>query len=397
MLRDIRSGLALLLSLSLCGLLSPAWAMDAKSESALQSLGDHERQLNAIRSAMIRSAQDAPTQVYATAWIDASGSLNESAYFNTDTRVRGVRVQSYLDQNGRRDEQRLAADIVLPAYLRKGMDPAACVDQAARWRMPISLHFKVIAGAAPQDEGLSAWLGSQIAEEATKLASSSVRWFITRPFTPPARQGAEAYWRAFLGATVDQTDWQMHVLLDRIDPPVVTSVKTALRDPALLWQKVTGESAPQPWRLSLTLINARTGEIRWGQQKVLPAERALDHHAGAVDLQLIRATIDEWLRELERQVACEPIHFTLSPVASGNPRSSVPVWTIRISDQSGFKAGDRLLVIDRQQVPARIFEPEAIRRVVLAEVARVGMRQVELRQLAGPPLDTRGDWVALPL
>ena len=378
-------------------LASPSWAMDAQSEAALKSLGDHERQLSAIRSAIIRSAQDAPTQVYSTAWIDASGSLNETSFFNSDARIRGVRIQSYLDQNGRFDEQRVAADLALPAYLRKGVEPSVCADQNRRWRMPIALQFSVVAGVAPQDEGLAAWLTSQISHETRQLSSSSARWFVSRPFVAPSRQGGQAYWQAFLGTPVDQTDWQLQIMLDRIDRSTSPSVRAVLRDPSIAWKKLTTESAPQAWRLSLTLMNSRTGETRWGLQKILSSERAPEQHAGALDMQAIRSTLDEWMREMEMKIACEPIHYTLSPVASGNPRAAGPAWAIRVSEQSGLKTGDRLLVIDRQHVPARLFEPEAIRRVVLAEVSGVGVRQVELRQLAGPPLAKNGDWVALPL
>jgi hypothetical protein len=55
------------------------------------------------------------------------------------------------------------------------------------------------------------------------------------------------------------------------------------------------------------------------------------------------------------------------------------------------------LVFDRQSLPSRLYEPESMRRVALAEVTRAGPRHTELRQLAGPPLPLNGDWVAMPM
>jgi hypothetical protein len=79
------------------------------------------------------------------------------------------------------------------------------------------------------------------------------------------------------------------------------------------------------------------------------------------------------------------------------PKENGMVWTLAAGEGSRLQAGDRVLVFDRQSLLSRVHEPESMRRVALAEVTRVGPRQTELRQLAGPPLPLNGDWVAMPM
>ena len=53
-------------------------------------------QLDLIRSRLIEAAQRSNINVRSLAWVDSEGKLHEASRFDSDARVRGVRVNSYL-------------------------------------------------------------------------------------------------------------------------------------------------------------------------------------------------------------------------------------------------------------------------------------------------------------
>ncbi|MFZ9759787.1 MAG: hypothetical protein ACO3CJ_10085, partial [Burkholderiaceae bacterium] len=53
-------------------------------------------QLDLIRSRLIEAAQRSNINVRSLAWVDSDGKLHEASRFDSDARVRGVRVNSYL-------------------------------------------------------------------------------------------------------------------------------------------------------------------------------------------------------------------------------------------------------------------------------------------------------------
>ena len=91
----------------------------ARSPTAKQ----HEAQLGAIRQAILQATMDRPTRVLSSAWIDDKGALHESAHFQSEAQVRGVRVLSYLQ-----DEQDAAPQVsaeVLPWGWREARTQAS--------------------------------------------------------------------------------------------------------------------------------------------------------------------------------------------------------------------------------------------------------------------------------
>jgi hypothetical protein len=68
-----------------------------------------------------------------------------------------------------------------------------------------------------------------------------------------------------------------------------------------------------------------------------------------------------------------------------------------VGTASGFRAGDRVLVMDRDRLPQRLVEPGALGQLAMAEVVQVLKDRVQLKQIAGPAMPSQGHWVALPI
>ena len=86
---------------------------------------------------------------------------------------------------------------------------------------------------------------------------------------------------------------------------------------------------------------------------------------------------------------CEPTPFVVRQDAEG--------LRLLASQGSGLRVGDRVLIMQPGWVPGRLLDPRVADHMALAEVIRTGPRHADIRQLAGPPVQSGNDWVALPL
>ena len=126
---------------------TPMASRAARSPTAKQ----HEAQLEAIRQAILQATIERPTRVLSSAWIDDKGALHESAHFQSEAQVRGVRVLSYLQ-----DEQDAAPQVsaeVLPWGWREARTQASeCKAPPRPWRLPLMVQTRVEQGFAGRQQ-----------------------------------------------------------------------------------------------------------------------------------------------------------------------------------------------------------------------------------------------------
>lgn len=317
-----------------------------------------ERQLEAIRQALVESTLSAPVRVQSYGWIDTQGQLHESTQFTSDTRVRGVRVQSYLEDPAKPPTLRVQVDSsTLPAGVgsKAPSDPQLCLAQQRRWRQ--GLHVEVVARER---------LGGLLLPELVRLSAGVEQAFVaaargSRRWVAQSRpaQGGSAYEQALFGRESDRSEWLARIeLLEMVGGLVEAQIEITAR----------GQSAPTR-RLQLALPASDT-------EAMGPAL------AGAV-------------AALDRQSACEPLWYSV--VGNGD------ALRLREGSAHGLQPGDRLLLVERQHLPGRLLEPGAARAMALVQVGAPSAGGTPLRWLAGPrpatptALQAPGDWVALPL
>lgn len=355
---------------------------------------DPELQLMAIRQAIAGAIEQAPTRVLSTAWIDASGRLHETTVYNTDTEVRGVRVLAYINDGQESREQqisRLAADVNLPHYLKAPTAAETCSEHTTLQRMPVALSYTVRTGSGELDASVAAWLKQEATQLNTDLSAQSARWYAEASSRVGAPHANAAYLSSLLGSVRESTDWQLHVHLSRINSPLRAAGSNQGETPTFL-RNWFSPREPEQWMLELSLALSGQAPV-WQWQKRLENEPRENAHAAVDVLKKLKEQLTQAIRDLDRQTACVPVQYTLKPIDT----SKKTEWVLTAGERSRLKAGDRLLVLDKQSVPARLIEPQTMQRIALAEVVKVGPRQTELRQLAGAPLPTEGQWVAMPL
>jgi hypothetical protein len=358
-----------------------ALAQPLRAEPAQSGL---ERELDAIRQALLRTTLEAaPTRVLSTAWIDTDGRLHESTQFHSDARVRGVRVLSYIQAPDQPASEPPTLGVVAPLPHGLGpkalTDPSACAADPLRWRQPLGLQLL----ASPTLMGEAAHTGQallQLAGQAWQAqAQRSQRW----RSTAQVALNLNPYERALLGPAPVATGWLAVLQLAPAQPAA----------PGMLQLLgLAGASQEAVFELSISVAHPLGGQPLWQASlplRVPQAWRSQDPSAWMVLMaDQLGGHMQQWVRQLDSASACEPVHFDLQ-------ETEAP-WQLNAGAAHGLRLGDRLLIMDRRHLPQRILEPGSTERLALAEVAQLGPRGARLRQLAGPALAGRGDWVALP-
>lgn len=355
----------------------------------------HERQLAAIRDALLQTTLQSPLRVRSTAWIDAEGRLHESAQFTAQTQVRGVRVESYLThdhQPGYRvqvDAMRSPFDTQLagqPGAVDD--DTMACSERHARWRqrvqvklrwsdgwsdLPLSLakHLQIqTQGLWSQDPSSDRWLW-----QASPSSFASVyAQHLLQPLPPPS---ADA--RAELTVAVVQPA--------SAPPP----------KPVLPWvsQKSVTPEAFLHWRLKIHMpTTEQERSFEWKMPLVYgpvsmhgkpSAGRFMGWNLPSNALQ----ELQQWMNQIDHQTRCDVVAFRVQRVGQE--------WRVMAQGEHGARPGDRFLIVDRAALPQRLLDPDALASVALAEIALIGRESSGIKWLAGPIPQEGQDWVALPL
>lgn len=346
----------------------------------------HEAQLSAIRQAILQATMDRPTRVLSSAWIDDKGALHESAHFQSEAQVRGVRVLSYVT-----DEKDAAPQVsaeVLPWGWRTAQTKATtCTAPPRPWRLPLVLQTRADSGFGGTQQFASQAVLNTVSQAWTQNMQSSQRWRALHKETPPE----SAYLRALTGPSEGTTGWTAELVLKPYAPEPDLNLRQA-------WHAMSRDVSDWRWTLSFTLGERHTPggpiEAHWQIEHVISIDPlAAGQNPSAWVHQLkepLQKQMQAWVQQLDKRSACEPIQFHVR-------RNGQDTLQLQAGLGSGLRPGDRVLLLNPSQIPSQMLEPGATQHLALAQVVKVGNDQTELQQLAGPALPTQGHWMALPL
>ena len=361
---------------------APMPSRAARSPSAKQ----HEAQLETIRQAILQATIDRPTRVLSSAWIDDKGALHESAHFQSEAQVRGVRVLSYLQ-----DEQDAPPQVsaeVLPWGWREARTQATeCKAPPRPWRLPLVLQTRVEQGFAGAQQFASQSLMHIASQSWTQQMQASQRWRAQHKASPPEN----AYMRALTGPSESPTGWTAELVLK----PHAAAAGFSMRQ---AWHALNQNENEWRWTLSFTLGERHTShgpiEPRWQIEQLISIDpQAASQNPSAWVHRLkeqVQQHMQVWVKQLDKRSECEPVQFHVR-------RSGQEGLQLQAGFESGLRAGDRVLLVNPSHIPSQMLEPGATQHLALAQVVKVGPERTELQQLAGPALAAQGHWMALPL
>jgi hypothetical protein len=329
---------------------------------------EEEARLKAIREALVLAAAQGPTRVVADAWLDDKGALREDTRMTSEVRVRGVRVRSYLQGNDQRrwqaevDAAAIDPRLTVEALAKRKACP---VPSEARWAHHVGWHLELAPAAA------SVWdyFGQQALAAARQpwQQASGARWVAT----PAAPAAESAYQRMLLGQGGPGAPWQLHMVLQASAAPN-NAVRLQLRA-----QLVAAPNRAQVWRAQ--------AEVMWPLGQAGLSAPTLPE---AVTRELAQLA-QRWQQALGERLACEPLHFALHREGGA--------LMLHAGEPSGLRQGDRVVLVNKHDIPAQVLHAGVVSRLALAKVESIEGQRSTLRQVAGPPVPTQGDWVALPL
>jgi hypothetical protein len=364
---------------------APAQTPLPAATAAAAPAQEHERQLQAIRQALLEATIDRPTRVIASAWVDDSGVLHESAHFHSQAEVQGVRVLSYIQG----DEPAVAkVDAqVLPWGLRPNKTAdGSCQSPPRAWRLPMTLQTRLDGGFSGAQQHASQWLLKATSQYWSERLSESKRW----QGQESARPASNTYSQLLSGSDEASAGWVAELSL---------SPQPAPEDQTQPWTQRMPWVAPA-WRWSLNLtVGRRTAPEQpiqplWTARQTVSIPIADIHNQPTAVLsklqQALERKVGDWIQTLEQDKQCDPLQFAVLRQAGSQ-------LMLQAGQGSGLRPGDRVLLMNPAHVPSRVLEPGATQHLALAEVVRIGRHQTELQQLAGPALPAHGQWVALPL
>lgn len=382
--------LPLLIASSMLGTLVPASAGDVVSNLPTEP----KKRLEAIQHALVNAAMEGNTRVRNAAWVDSNGRLHENTRITSDMKLRNVRVLNYLTV-----EDGVSAAIVAEG---RGVTPdeEVCRANLQRYRREATLD---VAQRIPAN-GMDAheWQGflTQARSRFVARAHAGRKWLLSASAPAPAT----SYERNLLGYTPDITPYQM--VLDVL-PAGALGIEPvrpkATRDQQALQMIKTAKDyvldapekrAPVPFVVRLSVYERVNQRLLW--QDAVPLfypERDVKHTSQPLPAGLLSEldnVIGRWQQRLDNDFACRPQNFNVL-------QESGKGWVINGGQAAGLAIGDQMLMMNREQLPARILEPDSGEHMALVEVTSVGNGRAVLRKLAGPAnVGRSGDWVATP-
>lgn len=354
-----------------------------------QRATDPESQLLAIRQALVDASLDKPTKVSTTAWIDEKGQLHQTSHFQTDAKIRGIKVLSYTleGQNELPRAQVQMEDLPWSVRMAKAEQGERCEPAPQQWRQPLVISSKIEAGFSGPELYASQNLLAHIESLTVRMAQQSQRWSVSKT----TAAAMDTYHQHWLGKGEEPAGWHLQVQLI----PVKSAATSWLgRDRLVNW--VQGSSKTQ-WTLKATFgqrhAPAEPIQVIWQRQLFIDATDMARSHPERWIRELLPGLEQElalWVPQQAHGSNCDTVQFSVT-------RMSGDKWLIQAGLGSGLKVGDRVLVLNSSRLPGRLLEPGSTQQLAIAEVTRVGRHQSDLKPLAGTSSPGSGEWIALPL
>jgi hypothetical protein len=323
-----------------------------------------EQRLEAIRAALVEAALKSNTRVSTTSWMDTRGALLELNRFSSEIRLRDLKIDQYKKVNQGEPAE-------LSTSTLASVVPVTC--NAPQARSPIRHVMRVsldlASSIAPAHHHLAQKIGFTARQVAVQASTQTQHW---RLMTDAAYK--RSYDRLVYGQGEESVQWSLQL--------TVLPARVNLNTPdhpafILAWQVQAGPDKPV-WFGAQNLLFGVTIPSSYGTPK-------LD-----VDtLASIEMTVRNMVKELDRQLACDPQSFAVEK----NEEGQLVIHAGRIS---GLRVGDQIVLADARLLPGRAIESGALDAAILVEVKSVSDYQSEIRQVAGKKQSFQGVWAAWP-
>jgi hypothetical protein len=357
-------------------LASAAANADASGRAAAETA---EARIEAIRNALVDRALQSEVRVRGMSWIDESGRLREHTLISSDLKVRGIRVNAYVENDKPRESVLIDAAAAISGNRN-------CAPPEARLRRPALVDIDY----QPKDGHSGQYQLAQIARAVDKQIendfSGKGTWQLQKQSHLPVHS-----------QLVNFGDRQSAPYLIRITIRQFRGAQYDTNAAAGIFRLITGlpraQEAPEV-AITMSLSAIGTDRVLWSDSTLLSlpaAEVSMQSRQPEEDLrEKIAHVVSNWNTRIETLLKCEPVFFNLSVTAGGEHR-------INAGAAAGIRMRDKFVIVDQTRFPSNVLGEEMLQAVMLAEVESVSRSSARVRILGSHPAIAGGRWVAMPL
>ena len=366
----------------LSGTLLPLFSVAGSHGPGNPDFNTDQSTLVAIKEALVAEAQATESKVVNTAWLDAQGQLHESLMVQSSMRVRGIQVQTYLDEI-----QKPRVEIALDD--KKGRLPDCFIKDDHLRRtvrvLPVKMPQSSVTG---MDQTLAA-SASLLSHRLSTYFNESDYWH-----GKGALREAGYYQSIVSGVRPDPARFELVIALSKgTKPKDHREERVPGSDPVSLFFKGTPPVHSEDWMVMTgRLTKVTTGEVIWSSGSTIRvAVRPVTYSSQPLPDEMVGkllAELNKWTNALDEYAMCRPVNFQITE-ADGRVEIDGGI-------NAGLKTGDRLLVIDGERISGRVLEPGSLAELSLAQVVRVEDDLAIIQYAAGAQLIDLTNKVALP-
>ena len=366
----------------LSGLLLPLASVAGSHSPENPDFSTDQSTLVAIKEALVSEAQVTESKVVNTAWLDAKGQLHESLMVQSSMRVRGIQVQTYLDEI-----QKPTVEIALDD--KKGLLPECFIkDDHLRRTVRISPVKIPQSSVTGMDQTLAA-SAAFVSQRLSTYFNESDYWHGKGPL-----REAGHYQSIVSGVRPDPVRFELVISMSKGAKPKDHQKERVPRsDPVSLFFQGTPSVHSEDWMvMSALLTKVATSEVIWSSRSNIRVPvRPVTYTRQPLPDEMVgqlRGELSKWTTSLDEYAMCQPVNFQITET-DGRVEIDGGIT-------AGLKTGDRLLVIDGERIPGRVLEPGALAELSLAQVVQVEDDLAIIQYAAGAQLKDATGKVALP-
>ena len=366
----------------LTGMVLPLISVAGSHGTGNPDFNTDQSTLVAIKEALVSEAQATESKVVNTAWLDAQGQLHESLMIQSSMRVRGIQVQTYLDEI-----QKPKVEIALDD--KKGLLPECFIKDDHLRRtvriLPAKMSQSSVTG---MDQTLAVSL-SLLSHRLSTYFNESDYWH-----QKGSLREVGYYQSIVSGVRPEPVRFELVVSVSKgTKPKDHQEERVPGSDPVSLFFQGTPSVHSEDWMIMTAhLTKVTTDEVIWSSRSNIrvPVRSVTYTSQSLPDVMVgqIEAELNKWTSTLDEYAMCQPVNFQITEV-DGRVEIDGGIT-------AGLKTGDRLLVIDGERIPDRVLEPGALAELSLAQVVRVEDDSAIIQYAAGAELIDATGKVALP-
>ena len=366
----------------LIGMVLPLISVAGSHGTGNPDFNTDQSTLVAIKEALVSEAQATESKVVNTAWLDAQGQLHESLMIQSSMRVRGIQVQTYLDEI-----QKPKVEIALDD--KKGLLPECFIKDDRLRRtiriLPAKMSQSSVTG---MDQTLAVSL-SLLSHRLSTYLNESDYWH-----QKGSLREVGSYQSIVSGVRPEPVRFELVVSVSKgTKPKDHQEERVPGSDPVSLFFRGTPSVHSEDWMImTAQLTKVTTDEVIWSSRSNIrvPVRSVTYTSQSLPDVMVgqIEAELNKWTSTLDEYAICQPVNFQITEV-DGRVEIDGGIT-------AGLKTGDRLLVIDGERIPDRVLEPGALAELSLAQVVRVEDDSAIIQYAAGAELIDATGKVALP-